>query len=74
MQPLAVGTILLVSTILRAGPLDAQLWPNARYDAAIPTFEQVLGHGPGERIVSHAELLDYVDALAAAAPDRMRVW
>ncbi|HVS14359.1 MAG TPA: M14 family metallopeptidase, partial [Thermoanaerobaculia bacterium] len=46
----------------------------ARYDAAIPTFEQVLGHGPGERIVSHAELLDYVDALAAAAPDRMRVW
>jgi hypothetical protein len=52
----------------------AQLWPGAEYDPAIPTFEQVLGHAPGEWIVSHAELLRYVEALVEAAPDRTGLW
>ena len=50
-----------------------ELWPGTTYDASIPTFEQVLGHAPGEWIVSHAEILKYVNALAEAAPDRLKV-
>jgi hypothetical protein len=71
LRTLAAG---LAGFALVASSARAQLWPGVRYDAAIPTFEQVLGHGPGERIVSHAELLRYVEALAEAAPDRVRVW
>ena len=78
LRSLLLGSVLAGSVLLAAlagtAPLGAQLWPGARYDPAIPTFEQVLGHAPGERIVSHAELVEYVEALAAAAPDRVRVW
>jgi hypothetical protein len=51
-------------------PLSAQskfeLWPGSTYDPRIPTFRQVLGYEPGERITSHAGLLKYMEALAAA--------
>lgn len=45
-------------------------WPDARYDADIPTHEQVLGYPPGARISSPEALNDYLTALAAAAPER----
>ncbi len=51
-------------------PLSAQskfeFWPGSTYDPRIPTFRQVLGYEPGERITSHAGLLKYMEALAAA--------
>ena len=50
-----------------------ELWPGLRYDASIPTVEAVLGADVGERIVSHREMLTYFRALAAAAPQRMRL-
>ncbi|HJS72978.1 MAG TPA: M14 metallopeptidase family protein, partial [Vicinamibacteria bacterium] len=43
-------------------------------DPGVPTFEKVFSHAPGERILSHAQILAYVDALAAAKPERMRVF
>ncbi|MBZ5578388.1 MAG: peptidase M14 [Acidobacteriia bacterium] len=50
-------------------PAEAyEFWPGAHYDARIPTFRQVLGYEPGERITSHAGILRYLDALAAASP------
>jgi len=63
-------TALLVSALL-AWPLAAQskfeFWPGASYDPRIPTFRQVLGYEPGDRISSHAQLLKYLEALAAAS-------
>lgn len=54
-----------------SGPLAAQskfeFWPGSTYDPRIPTFRQVLGYEPGERITSHAGLLKYMQALAAAS-------
>jgi hypothetical protein len=49
------------------------MWPGATYDPTIPTVRAVLGHEPGERIVSPEEALRYLEALQAAAPARMRV-
>ncbi len=67
--------LITLSTAFAGGAqeADTDLWPGARYDSAIPTFEEVLGHPPGERIVSHAEALTYLRALVAAAPDRMKL-
>lgn len=52
---------------------DFEFWPGTRYDPAIPSFEVVLGHAPGERIVSPRDMRDYLGALAEAAPERIRV-
>jgi len=47
--------------------------PGVDYDPAIPTMQQVLGHAPGDEILLHAEVEQYLHALAAAAPDRVRI-
>jgi len=51
-----------------------RFWPGVTYDPAIPDFQKVLGYGPGERISSHANLMRYMEALAAAAPARMKIF
>ncbi len=63
----ACPTIALL--LLAVTPLAAQeFWPGANYDPHIPTFRQVLGYEPGERITSHAGIVRYLEALAAASP------
>lgn len=52
---------------------DFVFWPNAEYDPAIPTFEDVLGYKPGERITWHANAIRYFEALASAAPKRVSI-
>jgi hypothetical protein len=44
-----------------------EYWPGASYDPRIPTFRQVLGHDAGERVTSHAGIVRYLQALAAAS-------
>ena len=39
----------------------------------MPTLKQVVGHGWGEDISSHAEIERYLRALVDAAPDRTRL-
>lgn len=51
-----------------------EMWPGAQYDPAIPTVQKVLGFAPGERVASPAELVQYFEALAAAAPNRVKVF
>ncbi|WP_241765925.1 M14 family metallopeptidase [Erythrobacter longus] len=51
----------------------AQSFEEAQFDAAIPTLTEVIGHQPGERITSPEETVQYLKALAAAAPDRVRM-
>jgi hypothetical protein len=50
-----------------------EMAPGARYDAAVPTLEQVTGHAFGAEISSHQEVEAYLRALAAAAPERCRL-
>lgn len=51
-----------------------ELWPGARYDASVPTPKQVLGFDFGERITWTAQAVQYLEALAKAAPSRMKMW
>jgi hypothetical protein len=63
-----------VVALCLATPAGAQeLWPGATYDPAIPTPKAVLGHDFGEEISSPEEIVIYLKALAAAAPDRTRL-
>ncbi|MEE9141286.1 MAG: M14 metallopeptidase family protein [Gammaproteobacteria bacterium] len=48
-------------------------WPDADYDPAIPTVEDVLGYGSGDRITWHRDAIRYFEALANAAPERISV-
>ena len=50
-----------------------EFWPGATYDPAIPTFQKVLGFEPGSRFATHADLIRYLEALSAAAPNRLKV-
>ena len=49
-----------------------EFWPGAQYDPSVPTFLEVLGHQPGQEIVSHVEILLYLRALEAADPTGCR--
>ncbi|MBI3208611.1 MAG: peptidase M14 [Candidatus Solibacter usitatus] len=66
------ATLLFLSTALQAAP--PEFWPGAQYDAAIPTHAKVLGYDAGARISSHTQIMRYMEALAAAAPTRMRIF
>ena len=54
-------------------PRAAVLPSNVAYDAAIPTLSRVLGYEPGERITTPDDVVGYLKALHAAAPDRTRL-
>jgi len=47
-----------------------ELSPGTRYDPAVPTLKQVVGHEVGGQISSPDQIAAYLEALAAAAPDR----
>ncbi len=56
-----------------APPSPSPFAPGVRYDAAIPTLEQVLGHQPGAVITPPDGVVTYFKALAQAAPTRTRL-
>ena len=67
---------LTLCLALAAGPTYAQeapFWPGARYDPAIPTVRQVLGHEPGAEISPPEQVGQYLQALQKAAPTRTRL-
>jgi hypothetical protein len=68
---LVIGAVVAVCLATPAGAQE--LWPGATYDPAIPTPKAVLGHEFGEEISSPEEIVLYLKALAAAAPDRTRL-
>jgi len=67
----------LISILVLAGAARAQeafaTWPGVDYDPSVPTVQEVLGYTPGSRITRPEDALAYLEALAAAAPDRMRL-
>src|SRR5918994_1257619 len=63
-------------SLFLATPVLAQepaLWPGAKYDPAIPTIRQVLGHDHGEVITPPEGIATYLQALQKAAPTRSRL-
>ena len=63
----------MIATLILSAVLASPLVPNARYDARIPTLSQFAGHGLGERITTPETISGYLQALAAAAPERARL-
>ena len=67
-----------VLAALSLAPLFAQkpfeFWPGTSYDAKVPTFQQVLGYEPGDKVTSFAGVVRYMEALAAANPARMKMF
>ena len=77
MQRIVKTMIAIVLVILAVNLANAQdkfeFWPDADYDPAIPTVEDVLGYATGDRITWHRDAIRYFEALATAAPDRVSV-
>ena len=67
-----VGSIAALCCLLSVCAHAAEFWPGATYDPAVPTLRKVVGHDPGERISTHAQIRQYLDALAAFTP-RLKV-
>jgi hypothetical protein len=70
------AVIALASAALMGAPAHgaAQWTLDTRYDPAIPTPEQVLGHAAGEVVTPPEGIATYFQALAEAAPDRTHLW
>lgn len=56
-----------------AHPQGFEYWPGADLDPAIPAPRAVLGHEIGEDMALSADVRRWFEALAAAAPDRVRL-
>jgi hypothetical protein len=70
--------LLLLCCLLFVLPLitsaaQEPFWPGVAYDPAVPTIKAVLGHDHGEKITTPQQVLKYLDALSAAAPERTRL-
>ncbi|NOT59467.1 MAG: peptidase M14, partial [Acidobacteria bacterium] len=63
----------LCLTVAALAQTAFEYFPDARYDAQVPTLKQVVGHDVGERITLHHEVEKYVMALQQAAPTRCKV-
>jgi hypothetical protein len=68
-----LGVLLLTLIPLLSGQTRFEYWPGTQYDPAIPTAKQVLGFDVGERIVWANQAVQYLEALAKAAPSRIKV-
>ncbi|MCX7603751.1 MAG: M14 family metallopeptidase [Bryobacteraceae bacterium] len=66
--------LLAAAAVAVSAQQKFEFWPGAQYDPAIPTVEKVLGFEPGTRHATHADIVRYFEALAAAAPSRIRLF
>ena len=71
-----VSRLFLLSFIfsLPAFAQNFEFFPGAKYDPAIPTLKQVVGHAVGEKITLHHELEKYLSALEKAAPTHVKIF
>ncbi len=64
----------LFACLLSMAQAKFEYWPGTQYDPAVPTARTVLGYDIGDRVASHASLMRYMEALAAATPNRMKIF
>ena len=68
------GLVASAAACLAFGaPAQAQSFLAGDFDPTIPTATDTLGHAPGTNITSPVEMQRYLEALAEAAPDRMKI-
>jgi len=74
MKKLVFFLFLLISQASSfAQNLNYYLPDSVTYNKAIPTPKDVIFHEPGEWHVTHDRLVNYMNAIAAAAPDRVKL-
>jgi len=66
--------VLLLAAAAAFSQSKFEMWPGATYDPAVPSVQKVLSYSPGERIAAPEELVRYFEALAAAQPNRIKVF
>jgi hypothetical protein len=66
--------LLLALAVTAFAQARFEYWPGAVYDPAVPTPVKVLGYDFGDRISSHANIVRYLQALAAAQPNRVKLF
>ncbi|GMV06628.1 MAG: deacylase/carboxypeptidase superfamily protein [Gemmatimonadota bacterium] len=64
---------LALAALVQVPPPAQPLSPGTTYDPAIPTLEQVAGHGFRDEITAPEDVIRYFEALHEAAPDRTRL-
>jgi hypothetical protein len=69
----AVALVIAFAGVSGHAQNDEPFWPGAKYDPAIPTLKQVVGHDHGEEITTPDQIGVYLQALAKAAPSRTRL-
>ncbi len=69
----SIALALTLLTVPAFAGDDFAFWPGAEYDPAVPTFEAVLGHAPGDEITPPADVVRYFQALAAAVPGQVQL-
>jgi hypothetical protein len=69
----ALGLLLALSIGSVSAQATDEFWPGASYNANIPTLKSVLGYANGEQITSPEQVLTYLDALVAAAPEQTKL-
>jgi hypothetical protein len=74
MARVKLGVLAALCFLPLFGQKAYEFWPGTTYDGRIPTVRQVLGYDLGDRVTSHAGLMRYIEALAAAAPARMKIF
>lgn len=65
-----IFVLLLTSQIFAQ---QFEYYPSAKYDVAVPTLKQIVGHDWGEKITTHHETEKYIQALEAASNKRLKV-
>lgn len=68
-----VCCLLLMSSHSPAQDLSYYLPDSVTYNPAIPTPKDIIYHEPGEWHVTHDRLVNYMQAIAKAAPDRVKL-
>ncbi|MXW65911.1 MAG: hypothetical protein F4Z72_02700 [Gemmatimonadales bacterium] len=61
---------LALAALMQAPAVPQELAPGTRYDPDIPTLEEVAGHGFRDVVTPPEDVIRYIEALAAAAPER----
>jgi hypothetical protein len=68
-----IAFAFLALTVSLCAQTKFEYWPGTAYDPAVPTQKQVIGYDTGERVSSPEAIVHYLEALAAARPDRVKL-